>query len=60
MIRICPGRLFAEDSIFIAIATSVSVFNIQKKTRNGTTVQPIHSMTPGFIRQVDASCCLHV
>lgn len=47
--RQCPGRLLAEDTVFIACAMSIAVFDIQKKIRNGVVVEPVRRMKPGFI-----------
>jgi cytochrome P450 len=48
--RQCPGRLLAEDVIFIACTMSLAVFDIQKKVRNGVVIEPVRQMSRGFSR----------
>jgi hypothetical protein len=50
--RICPGRLLADETLFIVCAMSIAVFDIQKSMKNGVVVEPIRRVAPGFIRQV--------
>ncbi|KAF2731693.1 cytochrome P450 [Polyplosphaeria fusca] len=39
--RICPGRFVADNAVFITIAQTLAVFNIEKPVdENGTTVEP--------------------
>ncbi|KII91146.1 hypothetical protein PLICRDRAFT_51332 [Plicaturopsis crispa FD-325 SS-3] len=47
--RICPGMHLAEDSLFIACAMSLAVFDITKAVENGIVVEPIVDMTQGNI-----------
>lgn len=47
--RICPGRLLADETVFIACAMSIAVFDIQKKVRDGVVLEPVRRMVPGFI-----------
>lgn len=47
--RICPGRLLADETVFVVCAMSIAVFNIQKMVKNGAVVQPIRRMAPGLI-----------
>jgi cytochrome P450 len=46
--RICPGRHFADSTLFILIAHLFSVFNI-KKGANGDEF-PNYTFTGGFVR----------
>jgi cytochrome P450 len=49
--RVCPGRHLADATLFIAIASLLSVFNI--KRGNGTDGEPdIYPFTGGAIRCV--------
>ena len=49
--RICAGRYFAMDSLWIAIAHLISTVNIQKTVdKNGKFVEPSGEFTPGLIR----------
>ncbi|KAJ7606947.1 cytochrome P450 [Mycena polygramma] len=38
--RICPGRLMADATIFVACSALLSVFNISKIRRDGVVVEP--------------------
>lgn len=50
--RICPGLYFAENSIWIAIATILYCFEIKKaKDENGVEIEPVVNFD-GFIRFV--------
>ncbi|KAF9488920.1 cytochrome P450 [Pleurotus eryngii] len=47
--RICPGRFFAMDSIFMSIASTLSCFNIGKsKDSEGRDIEPDIQYDPGF------------
>jgi len=48
--RICPGMYLAEASLFACIATSLTVFNIEKVVVNGVPIVPVHESTSGIIR----------
>ena len=44
------GRILVEDSIFIACAMTLSVFNITKYcTQDGIVVEPVVGQTSGVI-----------
>ena len=38
--RICPGRLLADDSLYINIAQSLAAFNINRPAVNGQEIVP--------------------
>ncbi|KAF7429015.1 hypothetical protein PC9H_008253 [Pleurotus ostreatus] len=47
--RICPGRFFAMDSLFMSIASILTCFNIsQAKDSEGRDVEPDIRYDPGF------------
>ncbi|KAH8112981.1 cytochrome P450 [Phellopilus nigrolimitatus] len=49
--RICPGRFFADNAVFIGIASLLSAFNIQKALdENGVPITPTEEYTTNFIR----------
>lgn len=48
--RICPGRFVADNALFITIAQSLAVFNIEKIVdENGKIVEPEVKFEPGAI-----------
>ncbi|KAL5514754.1 hypothetical protein ACEPAG_2070 [Sanghuangporus baumii] len=49
--RICPGRHFADNSVFIGVASVLSAFHITKALdQNGRPITPEIDYTPHFIR----------
>ncbi|KAL4261036.1 cytochrome P450 family protein [Pleurotus pulmonarius] len=51
--RICPGRFFAMDSLFISIASILSCFDITKvKDKEGRDIEPDIQWTSGFSRHI--------
>ncbi|KAF7333187.1 Cytochrome P450 [Mycena venus] len=38
--RICPGKLLAETSVFLACSAILAVFNISKACENGVVIEP--------------------
>ncbi|KAH8103696.1 cytochrome P450 [Phellopilus nigrolimitatus] len=49
--RICPGRFFVENSIFIGVSSILSAFDIQKSVDNrGAPIIPSAEYTSHFIR----------
>ncbi|KAI5115731.1 hypothetical protein M0805_006795 [Coniferiporia weirii] len=49
--RICSGRHFAANSIFIAVASVLAAFNIEKSIdADGVPITPAVEYTAGFIR----------
>lgn len=47
--RICPGRSLADKALFITIAQSLAVFNIEKLIKDGKVVEPEVKFEPGVI-----------
>ncbi|GAB1312809.1 O-methylsterigmatocystin oxidoreductase [Madurella fahalii] len=49
--RICPGRLLADSTIFLTIAQSLAVFEIQKAVDKdtGKVIEPVVGTTPGLV-----------
>lgn len=56
--RICPGKDFADESVFLTIAMTLAVFNIKKaKDENGDIIEPISSFEPGILSRPHAFSC---
>ena len=49
-VRICPGREFAESSLFITIAMCLAVFNFNKAKDDGRDIEPKVEYCAGTIR----------
>lgn len=48
--RICPGRITADTSTFLAISHALFAFNIDKPIgEDGNVIEPEAKFTPGFI-----------
>lgn len=47
--RICPGRYVADNALFITIAQTLAVFNIEKFVENGKVVEPEVKFESGVI-----------
>ncbi|KAM5368098.1 hypothetical protein ACJZ2D_009702 [Fusarium nematophilum] len=47
--RICPGRVLADQALFLNISQSLAVFSIGKGTPGGKEVDPALKFTPGVI-----------
>lgn len=47
--RICPGRLLADNSLYLNIVQSLAVFDISKVIQNGRELQPVVKFTPGVV-----------
>ena len=47
--RICPGRILADNSLYLNIVQSLAVFNINKVVENGKEVEPTVKFTPGVV-----------
>ena len=48
--RICPGRYFALDTVWIAIAHILATFDIQKPLdKSGRVIDPSGEYTPGIL-----------
>ncbi|KAF7367944.1 hypothetical protein MSAN_00859500 [Mycena sanguinolenta] len=52
--RICAGKLFADTFIFLICSTVLSLFNINKASKNGVVVEPAVGQTSGTVRFVSA------
>ena len=49
--RICPGRYFAIDVVFLTIASILATFNIEKATDDqGNVHEPKAEYSPGLFR----------
>ena len=49
--RKCPGRHFAEDMLFLTMASILAVFNIEKPTDDyGNTIEVTEEFTSGLFR----------
>ena len=49
MFRVCPGKTLAEDSVFIAVTSTLALFEISKVLdANGAPIEP-DSTFDGFI-----------
>lgn len=46
--RICPGRFLADNTVFLTVAQSLTVFDISKATRDGVEIIIPH-FEPGVI-----------
>lgn len=47
--RVCPGRILADNSLFLNIAQSMAVFRIDKPVHHGRDVEPVISFQPGVV-----------
>ncbi|KAI5465087.1 putative cytochrome P450 oxidoreductase OrdA-like protein [Mariannaea sp. PMI_226] len=47
--RICPGRILADQALFLNISQSLAVFSIKPGTVDGKEVTPTIKFTPGVI-----------
>ncbi|KAL0931244.1 cytochrome p450 oxidoreductase [Colletotrichum truncatum] len=47
--RICPGRLLAENTLYLTIVQVLAVFNIEKKIIDGKVIEPEEKFLPGLI-----------
>lgn len=47
--RICPGRLLADNTVYLCVAQSLAVFNITKANENGKEVEVKPEFQPGVI-----------
>lgn len=56
--RICPGKDFADESVFLTVALSLAAFNIRKAKDGKDNVSDPHpEFTPGIIsRPLDFPC----
>lgn len=49
----------ADASVFISCATSLAVFDVEKKVDNGVTIYPVHEQMTGTIRSVFPLPCIN-
>lgn len=55
--RICPGRYLALNSVWLALASIVAVFDVELPVDEfGRKVKPSGEYTPGLIRCALLSC----
>lgn len=47
--RICPGRHFADASVFLNVATILKCFNLATYADNGVEIPPSGEMVTGII-----------
>ena len=47
--RACPGKLFADSTLFATIASFLAVFDVRKCVENGAEVDPVADFLPGVI-----------
>ncbi|KAF1811944.1 putative cytochrome P450 oxidoreductase OrdA-like protein [Eremomyces bilateralis CBS 781.70] len=47
--RICPGRILADNTLYLSIAQSLAVFSIGKPVENGKEVEPVAKFDPGVV-----------
>lgn len=49
--RICPGRLLADSSMFLTVAQTLAVFDIQKAVdeKTGKVIEPVIGARPGLV-----------
>lgn len=47
--RVCPGRFLADNTVYLSIARSLTVFNISKAVENGVEVDVKPEFQPGVI-----------
>ncbi|KAJ8517675.1 hypothetical protein ONZ45_g5186 [Pleurotus djamor] len=56
--RICPGRFFARDSVWLWISSMLTVFNINAaKDKNGNDILPDPEIEPLFVTRVKPFTC---
>ncbi|KAH9929336.1 cytochrome P450 [Fomitopsis serialis] len=56
--RICPGRLFADTMLFLAIANMAATLDIRKaRDAEGKEITPEASFTPNFISHAEEFKC---
>lgn len=49
--RICPGRYFAQDILFLAVSNLLAIFTIEKAVdKNGRAIEVVEGFTPRILR----------
>jgi fumagillin biosynthesis cytochrome P450 monooxygenase len=52
--RICPGRYFADESLFLTCTMILSTFNVEKDIdENGTSIEPVAEYTGNLVTYVE-------
>lgn len=47
--RICPGRILADNSLYLNIVQSLAAFKIDKAIENDREVEPVINFLPGVV-----------
>ncbi|WQF86947.1 Putative cytochrome P450 [Colletotrichum destructivum] len=47
--RVCPGRILADNSIFLNVAQTLAVYSLTKPVRDGRVVEPRIKFTAGVV-----------
>ncbi|GJD03177.1 cytochrome P450 [Colletotrichum higginsianum] len=47
--RVCPGRILADNSIFLNVAQTLAVYSLTKPVRDGRVVEPRIKFTSGVV-----------
>ena len=56
--RECPGKMLADNTLFIAIAMMLATLDISKaKDESGREIEPDCIYTPGVVRLVEYYVC---
>ncbi|KAJ7157011.1 cytochrome P450 [Mycena crocata] len=55
--RVCPGKLLADASVFMACATTLATFTISKAVKDGQIIEPLEDYQPGTISQPAPFVC---
>ncbi|KAL1696188.1 cytochrome P450 [Schizophyllum commune] len=59
--RLCPGRHVAYASVWIAVASMLRVYNIEKaKLPDGTSIEPLREWVTGLVSQPKHFKCLFI
>lgn len=48
--RICPGKHFADTTVYIAVVTTLACFDIGNEVENGVEIPPSGEIQHGIIR----------
>lgn len=59
--RICPGRHWADNTVFIAVASILATFNIERaKDADGAHIPPNENLSAKTVRHLGPSKCVFV
>lgn len=50
--RVCPGKHFADTTVFITLATTLACFTIRKAVEDGVEITPSGEVHHGLVRSV--------